>query len=286
VNGTTTTVNTTDLLVQDNIIMSNATPATVGKDGGYMVHRHMSDVVQDAGYTQTTINANVSSGTTVVINDDTVDYVGSVIQLFEGANTDNFEITATTRATPASGKQTVTVSTTIVHAFTTASCVVKLWTRSKAALFYDEAANEWGLVETNTKHDDANIRVKNYSQLHVGSLIVGNGVVASSADVSLNLTANSSTPTSIPQTATKGSYLVIVSCATDDRASATFFISKGQISGTASIFRMTSSASTLGEEVNISWAASSVPSLYHDSIRVSGTLTESITYKVKFITTG
>ena len=281
VQGTSTKIDTVDLLVKDNIIVANSAPSVAGKDSALFFSRFASDVVSDTTFITTALFSNAAAGaTSLIITNIANVYTGATVQISEGANTQNVTVTLGVVA----AQQTLTISPALVLAYTTAA-VVKVYVRTQAAVCYAEAQDEFQLFHTNTLSTASNIALKEFSTLRVGKLIVGDGVAPSSnADVEVTLVANSATPVNIGQTASKGSYQFIVSCATDDRATATFYCSKGSVASTASIFRMTSAASSFGEEVGISWAANGLPQLYHDSIRVSGTLAESVVYKVKLIT--
>ncbi|MGA9042300.1 MAG: hypothetical protein WB421_17335, partial [Terriglobales bacterium] len=105
------------------------------------------------------------------------------------------------------------------------------------------------------------------------------------SSTTVSMMSASSTVQPLSTLAFVGTYLIIVTSVIAGNACASFAISKSQAtSASASIFRMSSSVGVNtngGEELYMSWGASTYPGIYHSQNGTQGT---SLVYNVRITT--
>jgi hypothetical protein len=140
VNGTTTTVNTSTLSVEDNIIIANAGPANQKTDGGFVVKRIPTDIDDDvpkqsgtasASGTTTTITLQASNG-----HGTTLDYYKGWIIKLGGDVTGTATVTGNTAADPP-----VLTFDTAASGSTTTSTTYELFNKRFVGTIYDESTD-------------------------------------------------------------------------------------------------------------------------------------------------
>jgi hypothetical protein len=101
-----------------------------------------------------------------------------------------------------------------------------------------------------------------------------NGVAPFSNPVkseTVNLIDNSSNVVNITNSATRGSFTIMVQSVADGGAAATFVASKSSSTIAGSVSRTSSSPGLQDEEVNISYGVGQMVQLYHSTTRTGGT---------------
>jgi len=169
VSGTTTTINTEIMTVEDNTIVANAAPSVAGRDGGFLVGRHSTDIVasgsketgtaQDTGTTSTIILANAASAV-----DDY--YNGWYVRITAGtgSGTTGYLITDYVGTT-----RTATVSGTFSSAPDSGN-TYSLHNQAYAGLVYDESADKFELIGFPLDTTTPNSGVADYVNLKVKSI--------------------------------------------------------------------------------------------------------------------
>lgn len=316
VKGVTTTIESTVVTVEDNIIVVNNAPSGTG-DGGLAIKRWqpVNITTTDASYYKGDVIADNPEETGTAQNGS-----ATMIQLESGANGTNdyyngwwVKITAGTgigqvrriksyngtnkEATiydtadqtgvlgnpePIEGADFITYpDSTSEYALYPCHYVMAIW---------DESANEFALICSPNNPSD-NVGIAHYSDLHINDLtaneITANYINGSIADITttVTLTNSSSTPVSIsgfPQN--YGVYLVFVKPqVTTTRAHAIFMIGRvNSITTPGTVVRLISVKGTQNEQLDMQWPANSNPEIYYRPTPVGGTGTT--VYNVKIIT--
>ena len=170
VNGTTTTINTETLVVEDNIIEVNKTPLS-SKDSGILFHRLDTDITSDTAkengsLTSSTASDAVLPGGMVGGADDY--YNGWYIKIT--SNTPVGSVNQVRKITDyVHGTLTITLGsdwTTIPDAGST----FNLYNRPLLGFIYDESADEFVCCATVFEPSDT-LTISEYSNLHVNQII-------------------------------------------------------------------------------------------------------------------
>lgn len=309
--GTTTSIESTVLTIDDNIIFVNNAPSGTS-DGGLAVKRFQSanntasgDVIADpAVYTETaqggsTTTITLDAGASAV-NDA---YTGYWIEITGGTGASQVRriksydgttkvatIYTTADQTGVLGNPTPVEGLNFATA-PDATSVFELHDCGYVVTMWDESQNEWSIVCTSTDPSD-NTVINGYANFHVND-IIANNITANSinnltADTVINviLTDNSSTP--VTCTGFPNSYGIFIVIARPDTAEATrpsavFVIGRlndATYSGDAN--RLISVRGTTGNaQLRMAWPTNAKPTLFYTpNPGVAGTTT----YKLRLMT--
>lgn len=282
VTGTTTTVNTEDTTIADNLFVVNSA-AIVGRDGGFLVQRTQTDVLADSANETSTYQAG-STGTTIVLNaganasDDY--YNGWYLTTTSGAATgETVQITDYVGAT-----QTATVDAAF-SSDPASGDAYELRGTTNAGFMYDESADEFVLTYTGSDPDNpvqtdrADLRLRN---LTIEGTISGGSIAGQWQDTTVSLLDNASTAVAVTGTNQQGSYLLIVKSQASGGATATFACSCNADGTAGQVVRLTTSDATTDEELDADWNTSSGVTLFHDSLKTGG-VGASLVYDVKYV---
>jgi hypothetical protein len=117
-----------------------------------------------------------------------------------------------------------------------------------------------------------------------GNMMLGSASHASYWDIQVKLATLSTVPVDIPRTRTRGSYQVLITGDTDDTPAACFFVSKAtSTSPHFSAFRVTSSPSSYGENIGLTWPPGELLQVYHTHVRTLGDLVGDNVYNIKLV---
>lgn len=185
-------------------------------------------------------------------------------------------------ASIANNVQTLTLDPPLETECDTSSSV-GVYTTQNAAIVYDEAVDVFRFVRAPALEADMEY-LQEPAVIYGRNIMLENESFASYMDVEVSIAVSSSTPVAIPKTKTRGSYQVLVHGEPDDTPAACFFISKASSSSSDfSVFRVTSSPSSRGENIGLTWPAGGVLHAHHTDVRVSGDTSEVVTYAIKII---
>jgi len=316
VRGTTTTIESTVVQVQDNILQLNSGPSGTA-DSGVAMKRYQSandlgtgDVVTDTAHdTGFTLSQGVGTSTTILLESgesSTSDiYAGWWIRILAGTGLnqvrriktyDGASKVATIYSTadqtgvlgnptPVEGLDLTTITdATSTYGLYPCSWILNIWDSSER-----EMALVCSSMVTNTDgSNDSFPPLENYVNLHINNLKANaitantiNGTLADTQQVVI-LTDNSTTPVSLAPPLNYGVYFVLVrpTTASNTRCHAVFAI--GRLNSTVSgiVTRLIGVRGTSGEQLDIQWNASSMPSLLYRPAPGTATTTS---FTIKFI---
>jgi hypothetical protein len=178
VNGTTTTINSTTLTVEDNIIIANSGPLNQLEDAGFVVRRIPANIIGDtakqsgtasAAGTTTTITLEASNG-----HGTTLDYYTGWVVSFGGDVTGTAIVASSTAADPP-----VLTFSPAASGSTTTSTTYSLYNKQYAGWIYDEStdyATFYGFPREDTEAiidplgDSGNGNLADYVNVRVGTL--------------------------------------------------------------------------------------------------------------------
>jgi hypothetical protein len=309
VRGVTTTINSTVVTVDDNILVLNNAPSGTS-DGGLAIKRYQN--ANDVGTGDVVIDTPEESGTCQNSGNST-----TTIQLdMTASNTNDFykgwwiKITSGTGANQVRRIKAYDGSTKIASIFSSAdqttsnvvpvegmdfstildgTSTYSLYPCHYVMNIWDESNNEFALVCSGTDPADA-VSIAHYADLHVNDLtanaLIANTINGSLADITSSVILNNSS--SVPVTMSGfpnnyGIYLVFIKPATDTlRAHAIFMIGRvdaPSIPGT--VIRTISVKGSLNDQLDMQWPANSMPQLFYRPF--PNGLGGSTTYKVKIV---
>jgi len=282
VQGTTSTIDTVNLTVKDNLICLNELPNAMGKDSGVLMTRYSTDVATGTADATDTISSAVSVGAVTIPLTTGGAYTGYYLKI----GTDVVRITAV------SGNN-MTVSPALASGYAI-STAVSLYKKASVATIWDESSRQFRLCYTNALSTSANIAdpalgaTGEYADLHLKNLYIegtvqGGGLSSSTIAVPDNATSSAGY-VQLPNLATRGCYQIFIQSSSSTGSAAIVFVSKTQASDTsAALFSLVQSAAASGsdEQVAVQWLANEAPSLYHSTTKTGGTgATIDYTYKV------
>lgn len=351
VSGTTTTINTETLVVEDNIIFVNSANGELGADGGIVVRRNQTandtgaggDVVTDtgAGVVSSSFQAGSATVGTLVLNaaanaaDDF--YNGWWIKITSGAGVDQIRriksyvgatktatiyVTADNTASFLDGLDLVTAPA--------AADTYSLYNSPYIASFYDESADKWTLAFTSITPDPvstagiSSVLIQRYAGFDSGAITIqdngtpanstlnvnfineftsdigvtiegvniNNGLIGGSApDLTelVELPDNATTAVEVTNTATIGSYMIIVDAVQSNSGAGSLLRQSGgafaifAISSTGtggSINRLSSARGTGNERVDGVWNTGEKFKLRHKPAKSSPSVV-NLPYRVK-----
>lgn len=291
VKGTTTTVESTVVTINDNIIVVNNAPSGTA-NGGVAVKRYQSandssygDVVADTpdesgtvqsgGNTETTVHLAMSSNNTdnyysgwwIKVTDgqgkDQVrrikSYIGSTKVATIYSTTDQTGVLA--NPTPVEGLNFTTIlDNTSTYSLYPCEFVMMIW---------DEAINEFALTCSPSNNPSSTVH---YSDLHINNL-VANGITANTINGSLaditfivTLNNNSTSPVSMPNFPTNyGIYMVFIKPLSEtSRTHGIFMIGRvDAINMTGTVIRLISVKGVYNDQLDIQWPANDYPQLLY-----------------------
>jgi hypothetical protein len=247
---------------------------------GVLFRREVTDIVNDNPWRVTTLSNDVQAGSTNVnVDDVSLDYSNSVVKLIDG-DSGNYCVTSTTFN---GSIQTLHLKTPLLKNYSMVNTSVNAYNNTNASLIYTKDTDEYHFVHI-LSHDTPDESMATIG-LHAKNILLEDGTHSSYADKQVSLGVTSTTPVDIPTTRTRGCYSVMIAGTPEDTAAATFVISKSDSSSTDfSVFRMTSSPSSRGEEIGLEWGSGKPLQLKHSEVRTSGNLGEVVTYNIKFLT--
>lgn len=255
--------------------------ATPGQDPGLLFQRSLEETESDVPRVITTLWGPVSVGSvSISVNATDEAFTNSVITMTQqDGSSDRYTVSTSVISVE---KQVLTLTSPLRVSYAQGADVC-VYTTPNASIAYSEDEDVFQFVMVTSLNADAK-HPRILTGIHAGHLSLDNGVMASFTDVEVSLGATSLVPANIPMTGTRGSYQVIVCGANEDMACATFFISKSSSStDDASVFTMTSSASSWGETLGLRWSENKCVQLYHHTPRVLGDASEIILYKIKYM---
>jgi len=312
VEGTTTTVNSNVVTIEDNIIVVNSAPSGAS-DGGLAVKRYQyanntgsGDVVGDTADESGTIGSGYNTATT--------------INLGASANTENdyyngywIKVTSGTGALQVRRIKSYNGSTRIATIYDTSDqlgilgnpspiegldLITPLDTTSSYSLYpchyvmniWDESADEFAFIcSSNTPGNTA--QIAHYADVHMNNLTANNIntplINNQIADFATTIVLNNSTSdpvyfTGLPNN--YGIYLVFVKPLTDSyRAHAIFMVGRVNENSTpGTIVRLISVKGTQFDQLDMQWTAGNYPQLFYRSPPIGGT--GFTTFKAKVVT--
>jgi hypothetical protein len=297
VSGTTTTINTETMTVEDNIVVVNSAPSSVS-DGGLAVKRYqtvidyyplegMGGEVVTAPTPKETGTALSGSATTIElkIGSSAVNnyYTGWWIRIIDGLGAGQIRkiksYDGTTRiatiystADEISAPQLPPTGRDFVQAPDPTS-VYNLYSCSYALAIWKENPKEWSFI-CSADETGPNIGVSGYSNVHMGNLVVENNIQTSTlngmkADIFTTLTLNDydSTPAEIDVPLNYGIYTVMIRPATKTtRPYGIFMIGRTDnpiYDGTAVRIVSVRGTDNRNSQLDVSWGANGKPVVYY-----------------------
>jgi len=312
VEGTTTTVNSNVVTIEDNIIVVNSAPSG-SSDGGLAVKRYQyandtgsGDVVGDTpeefgnvgsgDNTATTINLGTSAssendyynGYWIKITSGTGALQVRRIKSYNGSTriatiydtSDQMGILG--NPSPTEGLDLITPpDTTSSYALYPCHYVMNIW---------DESADEFAFIcSSNAPGNTA--QIAHYADVHMNNL-TANNINATSinnqiADSATTIVLNNSTSDPVPFTGLQnnyGIYLIFVKPLTDSyRSHAIFMVGRVNENSTpGTIVRLISVKGTQFDQLDMQWTAGNYPELFYRSPPIGGT--GFTTFKAKIVT--
>lgn len=310
VKGVTSTINSTVVTVDDNILVLNNAPSGTS-DGGLAIKRYQNandvgtgDVVidnpEETGTCQNSGNSTTAIQLDLAANNTNDYYNGWWVKITSGTGSgqvrriktyDGSTKIATIYSTvdqsisnviPIEGMDFSTIpDNTSVYSLYPCHYVMNIW---------DESNNEFAYVCSGTDPQDTT-NIAHYADLHINDLtsnaIIANTINGSQADTTTTVTLNnsSSTPVSItgfPEN--YGVYLVFVKPLTDTlRAHSIFMIGRVNSPTTpGTVVRMIAVKGANNDQLDMQWPANSYPQLLYRPFPIG--LGGTTTYKVKIVT--
>lgn len=293
VKGVTTTVESTVVTINDNMMIVNNAPSGTS-DGGLAIKRYQAandggfgDVVADVPDGTGTVQAGGNTVTTVHLDASAsnVDnyYAGWWIRITGGTGQDQVRRirsysgstrTATLYSTadqtgvlnnpvPVEGMDFATIpDVTSTYALYPCEFVMMIW---------DESHNEFAFVCSGLD-PSATTQFAHYSDLHINDLVANgitvNTINGSSADVTLTVTLNNNSTTPVTITGfpyTYGVYTVYVKPIGDDsRTHAIFTIGRvDSVSVPGTVVRLLSAKGVYNDQLDMQWPTNSLPQLLY-----------------------
>ncbi len=293
VKGLTTTIESTVVTINDNVIVVNNAPSGTS-NGGLAVKRYQSannggfgDVVSDipdetgnvqnVGNTSTTIHLSASSniddnyyaGWWVKITDGTGKDQVRRIKSYSGSTkiatlyTTSDQIGVLDNPTPITGMDFSTIpDNTSSYSLYPCEFVMMIW---------DETHDEFAFVCSSLDPATAT-SFQHYSDLHINNLVANNMTInninGSQADITIIVTLNNNTTTPVTISSfpkKSGVYMVFVKPVNDDsRTHAIFSIGRvDAINIPGSVIRLLSVKGVYNDQLDIQWAADSLPQLLY-----------------------
>lgn len=351
VSGTTTTINTETLTIEDNIIIVNSGNGELGADGGMVIRRNQTsnntgvggDVVTDsgAGVVSAAFQAGSATPGTLVLSasasasDDF--YNGWWIKVTSGTGINQVRrvkdyVGSTRTATlylTADNTATFTDGLDLVTAPAEAD-TYSLFNSPYIASFYDESADKWTLAFTNITPDPvptagiSTVTIQRYAALDTGAITIqSNGTPANSTltvnyineftsdigvtieGVNINnglingaspdtteivlLPDNASTKVEVTNTATIGSYMILVDAVQASSGANSFLRQSGGAyavfavasSGTGGgVNRLVGTKGSANQRVDGDWLTGEKFKIYHSPSLTGGT-GANVPYRVK-----
>lgn len=291
VKGTTTTIQSNIVTIDDNIIIVNNAPSGTA-NGGVAVKRYQyandgafGDVVMDTpdeiGMVQNGSNTITTVHLSIAANNIDNYYAGWWIKITNGQGKDQVrriksyvgstkvatiystsdQITLLANPTPVEGMDFSTIlNDTSEYALYPCEFVMMIW---------DEAANEFSLVCNPTDNADTAVH---YSDLHINNLIANgittNTINGSLADITFTITLNnnSSSPVSMLNFPNNyGIYMVYIKPLSEtSRTHAIFMIGRvDAINITGTVVRLMSVKGVYNDQLDIQWPANDYPQLLY-----------------------
>lgn len=279
--GATTTVDTQNLLVKDNLIVVNEAPPAAGRDAGVLFQRHESNVIETQSGSTTNVSVWTNTTTFDVAAIQTA-AIGYYVQLEEGANVETRKITNVAGST-------ITVDPAFANAYTVAA-TAKFYANSSGVMYLDESEDRMIFAYTHTPSvGSALVTPTTFMPIKAQSLELVEGIaMAGFATVQVSIAQNavgSANAVQIPFAKTRGSFEIIVESVLADGAAATWRISKGEAASDSFVSMGVSSPAKTGfdEQLEIQWKNGENVSLYHVTGRTGGDAT-LLVYKVKYLT--
>lgn len=275
VNGTLTSLNTTDTTITDGVVAVNFEPAADGRDGGLWIGRTQDDIItDDPAVTNTAQVGSTASTIVLAATSSAVDdfYNGWQIEITGGTGVGQVRaisdyVGATTTATITPDWTTTPDATSTYDLFNTTT-PVNIW---------DESAKEFALAYTGDPHTANPLTLTRYANLHINDLII-DGDIDGFKEI-VTLVENSSTPVNIEATSTRGAFFITVESVVVDGAAATFSAASNETAVAGSTVRLTNSpaAAPSSVEIDITYLANNKVQLYHS---VTGPTAANIEYCV------
>jgi hypothetical protein len=300
VEGTTTTINSNVVTIDDNIIVVNSSPVG-SSDGGIAIKRYQfannvagGDVVQDSPEESGTVQPGDNSSTTVHLdataNSTDNYYNGWWIKLTGGTGANQVrrikEYTGATRVakifdtsdqtgvlgnpSPVEGMDFITTpDQTTTYNLYPCHYVLSIW---------DESQNEFALVcSINDPADHTNIA--HYADLHINNLVANgistNTINNSLADITITTTLNDGNTTPVTLSgfpSNYGIYLVFVKpVSSTHRSHAIFMIGRVNENSTpGTVVRIISVKGTQYDQLDMQWPAGEKPQLFYRQNPIGG----------------
>ena len=284
VQGTTTTVNSTQLTVADNLITVNSAPAATGRNGGVLFERHFTDIAGTSTVAHTTALSGsfAVAGKTIAVADAGPAAIGWVVKVTEGAKVYTSRVKAV-------ATNSLLMLDAAVEAFTTAS-VVELYKTTASALIFDEATQVFKLGYTLSGPNAVAPVISEYADLQVKDLIVQGNVLAAQgfatpgfATMDFSIADNHQVPKTLGLR-NRGAYDLLVESVLDGGFCGTWRIVKSK-SNTDSFLAVGTvlASEDSDEQLEISWPSGGSPSLHFSTPKTGGTGLTDIAYKVKYL---
>jgi hypothetical protein len=275
VNGSLTSLNTTNTTITDGIVAANFEPVTDGRDGGLWIGRTQTDIISDTPAETGTAQVGSTASTIVLdLTASVVDdyYNGWIIEITGGTG-----IGQTRAISDYTGGTMTAIISPDWMTIPDATSTYNLFNTPTPAIFWDESSHEVAIAYTADPHTANPLTITQYANLHVGNLIIDGDITGFSEIVTL--IENSSTPVNIEATSTRGAYFITVQSVVNDGAAATFAASSNEaaVAGTTTRFTNSAAAAPSSVEVDITYLANNKVQLYHS---VTGPTGASIQYLV------
>ena len=271
--GITTSINTENMMVKDNVIEVNSEPVK-DRSGGYAIHRHPLNVTENAvgDVVYTVLSATAQA---CILSEEPLDpqaMQGSVVVI--GGQT--LRVSAYTQAT-----RELVLDAAFAPSMPGSGSTVTVFKKAIAAMHYSE--QQKAFCFSYGRINDAGFGV-DQAPVHAQSLVVQKSISSPEfRTVTVALTPGW-TRVPIPTARVRGSFLVLVQSEAADGAAATFLVSKSGGPGSGfQRFRMTSTPGVEQEQVDIAWADSDVLSIGFDSDGPTMATGPVRAYNIKFL---
>lgn len=310
VKGVTTTVESTVVTIDDNIIFVNSAPEAIS-DGGLGIKRYQfandvsgGEVVSDTPDATGTARGGSSSTITLALNDSSVDdfYAGWWLKIVSGTGTGQVRRIKSYNGTT----KIATIYTTADQTgllknpvplegldFTTApdsSSVYNIYPCTYVLSIWDESENEFAFVCAPITPGLGNTNFVHYSDLHINDLTANNLFIntinGTTADrtIYVTLNDNSLAPVTVPEFNTKfGIFIVLVTPVTNSsRTSAVFVLGRvNSVILPGQVVRIVSVKGLSLEQLDMQWPANEYPQFLY---RLAPGFATQTQYKVRIIT--
>lgn len=292
VKGVTTTVESTVVTINDNVIVVNNAPSGTS-NGGLAVKRYQSandggfgDVVSDTPDESGTVQNGGNSSTTIHLsassNIDDNYYAGWWVKIIGGTGKDQVRRIKSYSGSTKIATLYTTIDQTVLGNpipiegmdFSTIpddTSSYSLYPCEFVMMIWDETRDEFAFVCSSLDPATAT-SFSHYSDLHINNLVANNitinNINGAQADITIIVTLNnnSTTPVTISSFPKKfGVYMVFVKPVDDDsRTHAIFSIGRvDAINIPGSVIRLLSVKGVYNDQLDIQWAANSLPQLLY-----------------------